>query len=59
LCEKLDVEVASHDLIGVDNDAIVQELTEDEIVSEILMERNGASGDDVTPEGEEEDNGND
>jgi hypothetical protein len=44
------------DFIAVDNDAIVvQELTEDEIVSENLMERNRASGNDVTLEGEEDD----
>jgi hypothetical protein len=55
LCQKLDVEVALDDFIGVDNDAtVVQELTEDEILSEILMQRNGASGD-MTPEGEEQD----
>jgi hypothetical protein len=40
--------------IGVDNDAVVQELSEDEIVSDILMERNGPSGN-VTLESEEED----
>jgi hypothetical protein len=46
--------VALGNFIGVDNDAVVQELSEDEIVSDILMERNGPSGN-VTLEGEEED----
>jgi hypothetical protein len=59
LCQKLDVEVALDDFIGVDDDAIVvQELTEDEILSEILMQRNGASGD-MTPVVEEEDDDGD
>lgn len=48
------------DFVGVDSDAIVvQELTEYEIVSETLIAMNGASGCDVTQEGEEEDDGND
>lgn len=34
---------------------VVQELTEDGIVSETLMERNGSFGNDVTPEGKEDD----
>jgi hypothetical protein len=59
LCQKLDVEVALDDFIGVDNDVIVvQELKEDEILSEMLMQRNGASGD-ITPEGEEDDDDGD
>jgi dihydroxyacetone kinase-like predicted kinase len=46
--------------IGVNNNAIVvQEVTEDEIVSEIFMEGNGASGDDVTLEGEKDANDGD
>jgi hypothetical protein len=45
--------VAFDDFTGVDNDAIVvQEFTKDEIVWKILMERNGAPGYVVTPEGE-------
>lgn len=41
---------------GVHNDDIfVQQLTEDNIFSEFLMERKGAFGDDVTLEGEEDD----
>jgi dihydroxyacetone kinase-like predicted kinase len=57
--QRLDVEVALDDFIGVANDVIVaQELTENEVVSEILMERSRES-DDVTAEGKEEDDDRD
>jgi hypothetical protein len=51
--------VALDDFIGMDNDtSVFQELVEDEIVSQIFMRRNGASGD-MTPGGEREDDIND
>jgi hypothetical protein len=60
LCQELDVEVGLNDCTDVDNEAsIVQELTEEEIVSEILVERNRASGNNVTHKGKKEDNSND
>jgi hypothetical protein len=52
---KLEIQVAFDSFIVVYNDVvIIQELTGDEIMSEILMERNETSGDDVTLEDEEE-----
>jgi hypothetical protein len=55
LCKKLDV-VAIDNIIGVDNDDFaVQQHTEDETVSETLMEKMGnLAGNDMTPEGEED-----
>jgi N-acetyl-beta-hexosaminidase len=59
LCQKLDAEVALNDCTDVGNEAsIVQELTEEEIVSEIFVERNGI-WQQCNTQGKKEDNSND
>jgi hypothetical protein len=60
LCQKLHFEAELDDSLHVGNDATAaEEVRGGNVVSEVLMERNGESGNHVTPQENREDNGDD